>query len=154
MAALYGARRRVPAVPVEIRDVRARDAAALAGLLGQLGYPSTPEQVERRLTHLGAADRVFVAEVDGELAGLAGIHVSPSLEYDADAAKVSAIVVDERFRRRGIGEALMRAVEDEARRRGCVLLFLTTAERRADAHAFYRRLGLEETGRRFAKRLD
>jgi GNAT superfamily N-acetyltransferase len=63
-------------------------------------------------------------------------------------------VVDERHRRRGIGEVLVAAVEREARARGCVLLFLTTAERRADAHAFYRRIGLEETGRRFARRLD
>jgi GNAT superfamily N-acetyltransferase len=48
----------------------------------------------------------------------------------------------------------MRAVEEEARSRGCVLLYLTTAERREDAHAFYRTTGLEETGRRFAKRLE
>ncbi len=81
-------------------------------------------------------------------------HVSAALEYDGDAAKVSAIVVDERFRRRGVGEALMDALENEARARGCVILFLTTAERREDAHAFYRRIGLEETGRRFAKRLE
>jgi hypothetical protein len=28
---------------------------------------------------------------------------------------------------------------------------LTTAERRADAHAFYERIGFERTGRRYAK---
>jgi ribosomal protein S18 acetylase RimI-like enzyme len=44
--------------------------------------------------------------------------------------------------------------EAEARRRGCCLIFLTSAERRKDAHAFYRRIGFAETGRRFAKRLD
>jgi hypothetical protein len=33
------------------------------------------------------------------------------------------------------------------------VLFLTTAARRADAHDFYRRLGFEETGLRFAKPL-
>jgi hypothetical protein len=46
------------------------------------------------------------------------------------------------------------AVEDEARARRCALLFLTSAERRADAHAFYAHLGFEETGRRFAKRFE
>jgi GNAT superfamily N-acetyltransferase len=45
-------------------------------------------------------------------------------------------------------------LETEARARGCFLMFLTTAERREDAHAFYRRIGFEEAGRRFAKRLD
>ena len=140
---------------MEIRDARRDDAPALARLLDQLGYPTTPEQAARRLERLSAsdADRLVVAELDGEVVGLARLHVSPSLEYDGDAGKVGAIVVDERHRRRGIGEALMAAVEEEARRRGCVLLFLTTAERRKEAHAFYRRLGLEETGRRFAKML-
>ena len=61
--------------------------------------------------------------------------------------------MDERLRRRGIGEALAREVEKEAEAQGCCLVFLTSAERRADAHAFYRRLGYEETGRRFAKPL-
>lgn len=106
----------------------------------------------RRLARLytGAADRLFVAEVDGRVVGLAGIHVSPSVEHDGDAAKVSAIVVDESFRRQGLGRALLGAVESEARAR---LVFLTTADRRKDAHAFYRSLGWDETGRRFAKTL-
>ena len=37
--------------------------------------------------------------------------------------------------------------------RSLVFIFLTSAERRHEAHAFYRRIGFEETGRRFAKRL-
>jgi hypothetical protein len=45
------------------------------------------------------------------------------------------------------------AMEAEARARRCELLFLTTAARREDAHEFYRRVGLEETGKRFAKSL-
>jgi ribosomal protein S18 acetylase RimI-like enzyme len=49
---------------------------------------------------------------------------------------------------------LVEAMEAEARSRGCALLFLTTSEDRAAAHAFYERIGLEYTGRRYAKRLD
>jgi hypothetical protein len=45
-------------------------------------------------------------------------------------------------------------METAAPARGCVLFFLTTAERRQGAHAFYRSLGLEQTGRRLAKRVD
>jgi ribosomal protein S18 acetylase RimI-like enzyme len=64
---------------------------------------------------------------------------------------VGIVVVDSDYRRRGIGDALVTEIEAEARARGCCLVFLTTAERRVDAHAFYRRIGFEETGRRFAK---
>lgn len=140
---------------MRIRDADDTDAPALARLLGQLGYSTEEDAVLRRLERLGAsaADRLFVADHNGAVVGFAGIHVSPSFEYDRDAAKVSAIVVDERHRRSGVGRALLAAVETEARARGCELVFLTTAERRDDAHEFYRRLGWEETGRRFAKML-
>jgi GNAT superfamily N-acetyltransferase len=154
-AGLYCWEGHYPGVNIGIRDARPGDSPAIARLLDQLGYPSSAEQVLRRLERLrrSGSDRVFVAELGAEVVGLASLHVSRSLESDGDAGKVSAIVVDERHRRRGIGEALMDAVEVEARARGCILLYLTTAERRKDAHAFYQRIGLEETGRRFAKQL-
>ncbi len=64
-----------------------------------------------------------------------------------------ALVVREDQRRKRIGEALAHTVEDEARARGCSVVVLGSAERRADAHAFYERIGYEYTGRRFVKRL-
>jgi N-acetylglutamate synthase-like GNAT family acetyltransferase len=142
-------------VGLKIRDARADDGRSLAQLLAQLGYPSSVEALIQRADRLAksASDRLVVAELDGQVVGLASVHVSLALEYDEPAAKLSAIVVDESCRRRGIGEALVGAMEEEARSRGCRLIFLTTAERRGAAHDFYRRLGFEETGRRFAKRL-
>jgi N-acetylglutamate synthase-like GNAT family acetyltransferase len=142
-------------VDLRIRDAEREDAEAVAALIGQLGYPTSAEAVARRLARLAAseADSCLVAQLDGEVVGLASIHRSLSLEYEDPAAKLSALIVDARYRRRGIGEALVSASEAEARKRGCCLMFVTTAERRADAHAFYRRVGFEETGRRFAKQL-
>lgn len=139
-----------------IRDALPEDAPALARLLDQLGYPTSADAVGRRVELLAAseADRLVVADLDAEVVGLASLHESRSVEYDEPVAKLAAIVVDRDHRRRGVGEALVEAMEKEARARGCCLIFLTTAERRAGAHAFYRRIGFEETGRRFAKRLD
>jgi GNAT superfamily N-acetyltransferase len=140
---------------VTIREATTEDAAPVSRLLAQLGYPAPPGAVAGRIAaHTRSdADVLLVADVDGEAVGLAVLHVSLALEYDGDAGKLSAIVVDEPHRRRGVGEALVGAIEAEARARGCVLLFLTTAEHRPAAHAFYRRLGFDETGRRFAKPL-
>jgi N-acetylglutamate synthase-like GNAT family acetyltransferase len=137
-----------------IRDARPEDSAAISDLLGQLGYRTAVEDVEARLERMRAAgDRVVVADAGGTVVGLAALHVSPSLEYDAPAGKLAAIVVDEAHRGTGVGRTLVEAMEDEARERGCGIFFLTTAERRADAHAFYERLGLEYNGRRYAKTL-
>jgi GNAT superfamily N-acetyltransferase len=141
---------------VLIRAVRPEDAEGIASLLTQLGYPADAGTVRRRLERLleSGSDHHLVA-VDGEdVVGIAGLQVGLSLEYDGVVGKLSELCVDEARRRQGIGEALVAAIEDEARDRGCVLLYLTTAERRKDAHAFYDRIGFEETGRRFAKTLE
>jgi GNAT superfamily N-acetyltransferase len=137
-----------------IRDARPGDADAVARLLGQLGYPAEPPAIVSRLERLAiVGDRVVVAEVGEEVVGLAHLQVTPAIEYDRPAAKIGALVVDDSHRGEGIGRALVEALEAEARARGCALLFLTTSARRNDAHEFYRRVGLEETGKRFTKSL-
>lgn len=138
-----------------VRDARLEDASAVAGLLGELGYPTDAGRVKRRLERLGAdpASRMFVAEIGHEVAGFAGLHVMNLVEQDELACVLTAVVVSERHRRRGIGTLLVQAVEEEARARGSSRIVLGAAEQRSEAHAFYERLGYEHTGRRFVKAL-
>jgi GNAT superfamily N-acetyltransferase len=75
------------------------------------------------------------------------------LQRDAPAARLTALVVREDARGRGVAPALGAAGEAAAREAGCDHLHVTTANHRADAHAAYRALGFEDTGRRYAKRL-
>ena len=127
----------------------------MAALLTQLGYPSDADAVEARLDRLRVVgDRVVVAELDGQVVGLAHLQVTPTIERDRPAGKIGALVVDEAHRGRGIGRALVQALVDEARLRGCELVYLTTSERRDDAHAFYESVGLEQTGRRYGRTLS
>jgi GNAT superfamily N-acetyltransferase len=138
-----------------IRDAEPRDAEAVARLLDELGYPAGAGTVETRLERLAiVGDRVLVAEVEGEVVGLAHLQVMPTIEHDRPAAKIGALVVEKSRRRGGIGRALVEAAEAEARARNCGVLFLTTAERRDDAHAFYESLGLKQTGRRYSRTLS
>jgi GNAT superfamily N-acetyltransferase len=135
-----------------IRDGRLADAAAIAALLTQLGYPSDEAAVEERLDRLQiVGDRIVVAEVEGKIAGVAHLQVTPALERHTPVARIGALIVDEAHREQGIGRALVEALEVEARLRGCELLYVTTSDRRDDARAFYERLGLEATGRRYSR---
>jgi GNAT superfamily N-acetyltransferase len=151
-----GRRAAAGAAAVAIREARQRDAAAVAALLGELDYPSSPEQAAERIERIAGdpSTWVIVAEVGSELAGLGALHVQHLVERDEPGCEVAGLVVGQRFRRRGIGELLMQALEDEARRRGGKFMVLNTAHRRADAHAFYEALGYEHTGRRYAKELS
>jgi len=150
-----GRRTAARATSLETREAQTRDAAPVAALLGELGYPSTADQAAERIERISAdpSTWVIVAEVDGEIAGLGALHVQNLVERDELGCEVAGLVVGERFRRRGVGEALMDALEAEARRRGGRWMVLNTAHRRADAHAFYEALGYEHTGRRYAKEL-
>jgi GNAT superfamily N-acetyltransferase len=150
-----GRRAAASAASVTIREAELRDAASFAALLGELGYPSTPDQAAERIERIAAdpSTWVVVAEVESELAGLGALHVQNLIERDEPGCEVAGLVVGQRFRRSGIGELLMQALEDEARRRGGKVMVLNTAHRRADAHAFYEALGYEHTGRRYAKEL-
>jgi GNAT superfamily N-acetyltransferase len=55
--------------------------------------------------------------------------------------QVEAVRVRADLRGQGIGAALFAWIVDEARRRGCGLVQLTTDTRRREAHRFYERLG-------------
>jgi ribosomal protein S18 acetylase RimI-like enzyme len=149
------ARRAATSASVTLREAESRDAASIAGLLSELGYPSSPEQASARLARIGADPTTWfvLAEFQKEIAGFGVLHVQNLVERDEPGCEVAGLVVGERFRRRGIGELLMEALENEARARGGKTIVLNTAHRRADAHAFYEALGYEHTGRRYAKEL-
>src|SRR5690606_8434894 len=73
------------------------DAPAIAPLLGQLGYPSTPDQVAARFARIAGRgdDAVWVAEDEtGTVVGLATGHVHRPLERDLPLAQLTALVVD------------------------------------------------------------
>ncbi len=69
-------------------------------------------------------------------------------------AQIESVHVASDLRRRGLGEAMMRYAVDEARRRGCHRVQLTSNKRRVDAHRFYTRLGFVQSHEGFKLRLD
>lgn len=138
---------------VSIRAAVQDDAAAVAELLGQLGYLSSTEAVRTRLAVMRESnDLVFVAEA-GRVVGMIALNIVPAIERDGPVARLGALVVDEGFRGQRIGERLVDRAGAEARARGCSLFYVTSASHRSRAHSFYLRLGFAQTGLRFARQL-
>lgn len=141
----------------KIRAPRESDGARIADLAGQLSYPSTPEEIARRLDGIkdSADHAVFVAELaNGEIAGWIAVFVYRTVEADA-RAEISGLVVDERFRSQRIGERLLARSEEWARERGCATIGLRSHVLRGRAHAFYKRHGYRhlKTQKSFRKQL-
>jgi GNAT superfamily N-acetyltransferase len=140
---------------VKIRKSTERDVEALANLMTELGYPSTVEEMRRRLARIYAdpSYATLVAERDGLVVGMARIHLERTYEADGEVARIMAFVVGAEKRGQGVGRTLISAAEDWARQREAAEIMLTTHERRAGAHEFYRRMGYDRTGYRFYKEL-
>jgi GNAT superfamily N-acetyltransferase len=141
----------------KIRAPRESDYARIADLAGQLSYPSTPEEIARRLDGTkGSPDHaVFVAELEnGEIVGWIAVFVYRTVEADA-RAEISGLVVDERYRSQRVGERLLARSEEWARERGCATIGLRSNVIRDRAHAFYERHGYRhlKTQKSFRKQL-
>ena len=137
-----------------LRAPKDSDAPEIARLLGQLGYPSTPDEVLVRLKALrddAPATMAWVAEADGAVVGVATAREFPGIHVSAPVAWLTVLVVDERVRGRGVGRQLVAGAEAWARRIGAPRLSLTSAVHRKEAHQFYINLGYQQTGVRLAK---
>lgn len=69
-------------------------------------------------------------------------------------AQIEAVRIHHTLRGRGIGHRLIAWAIEEARRRGCGLVQLTSDKRRAEAHQFYARLGFVASHEGFKLRLN
>ena len=86
-----------------------------------------------------AGDRILlVAEDTGGIVGTVQVVLAQP-ENQPHRGDISKMLVHPRARRRGVGEALMRAAEDGARKAGKTLLVLDTAS--GDAERLYQRCG-------------
>ncbi|MGD0403609.1 MAG: GNAT family N-acetyltransferase [Candidatus Acidiferrales bacterium] len=141
----------------EVREVRPQDYARIAELAGQLSYPSTPDEIAKRLDGMrhSTEHAVFVAQLaGGEIAGWLAVFVYRVVEADA-RAEISGFVVDERYRSQRIGMHLLARAERWAREKGCRAIGLRSNVIRDRAHAFYERHGYQhvKTQKSFRKDL-
>lgn len=140
--------------PPSIRSAVAADAAAIAGLMGQLGYEASEALVVRKLAILAAqaGDNVLLAEVDGRVAGVISLHVLELFHAEGRIGRITSLVVDAGQRGRGVGEALVAAADRFFTGQGCVRAEVTSGDHRLAAHAFYAAQGYAPDERRFLKR--
>jgi GNAT superfamily N-acetyltransferase len=128
---------------VKIRRARPSDAARLAELSGQLGYPASREEIVQRMKRMRPARHaIFVAESESGVRGWLHVSVTPLLEVPL-RAEVNGLVVDENARSQGAGAKLLAAAERWAKARDCESMSVRSNVVRERAHAFYLRNGYE-----------
>lgn len=142
---------------VKIRPARSKDAARLAELSSQLGYPSTAVETLQRMRKLKPAslNALFVAEDrDAGVVGWAHVSVTHLVEVGT-RAELNGLIVAEGQRSRGAGARLLEAAEAWARKHGCPSMSVRSNVIRERAHKFYERQGYKhyKTQKAFRKSL-
>lgn len=134
-----------PPSDIVLRLARRSDAAALARLSDQLGFPLDEGAARARLQEaLGGPDyALLVAESGGRVVGLIELK-RLRLFTSRRQVEVVALVVDQDERGRGIGKRLLEEAERWAEDLRCGKIRLRSRAMRGPAHSLYRRSGYEE----------
>jgi GNAT superfamily N-acetyltransferase len=126
-----------------LRTARIGDAAAIASLAGELGYPNSAEAIRTRLAIVGAREDelVLVAEAaGGDVVGW--MHVFGAVRLESEPyAEIGGLIVASPARSSGIGHALLASAETWARDRGYHDMRVRSNVVRERAHRFYERCG-------------
>lgn len=139
---------------VVLRRAVATDVAGIVDLLAadQLGAGRDGGDLAPYLAAFAAIDadpaQLLVVAVDdqGRLAATFQLSFIPGLARRGSLrAQVEAVRVAPGRRGGRLGRAMITWAVDEARRRGCTLVQLTTDKRRTDARRFYEGLGFTAT---------
>lgn len=137
-----------------VRPAKPGDADAVLALMDGLTRPAVADdpgpQRDVYLAHLEHEDaHVFVAEVDGEIAGAVSLWIQLRLNWTTPQAWIPDLYVDPTYRRRGAARGLLDACAQEARRQGCHVLVLESGHHRAEAHQLYESYGFEHYARAY-----
>ncbi len=103
-----------------------------------------PTRHDLELMLLGRASSLFIArheDFGDEIIGMATLVV-----YRVPTGLrgyIEDVVVDEKARRRGVGEALTRICLDQAKEAGCTQVMLTSNPSRIAANQLYQRMGFK-----------
>lgn len=130
---------------MNIREAKIEDVPMIAKLSGDLGYSSDEKIVYQRFMKIKSDinHAVFVAECDSnEIVGW--IHIMPRiLLLSRPIAEIGGLVISEKYRRKGIGQRLMKSAETWAQAHNYEGIIVRSDTKRIESHYFYPKVGYE-----------
>ena len=143
-------------VDLMIRAACTSDAAALAGLMCELGYQTSKSEMQSRLEKILPDPHycTLVAVAEDRVCGMIGAFACYSFEHNDLGGRILALVVTKGSRRSGVARRLIAAAENDFVQRNITRIAVNTRFERKDAHVFYERVGYRRNGFRFVKKLS
>jgi len=143
-------------VTLQVREADYADERDAEGILAVLdsyarapvggGQPLAPDVRERLIPMLRQhpTSLVLLAFVDDEPVGIAVCFFGLSSFRARPLLNIHDLAVLPQYHGQGVGQALLKAVEERARRKGCCKLTLEVLDDNARARELYRRFGFDD----------
>ena len=131
---------------IEIRQIKPQDSSAITELSRQLGYPLSQDQISKNIeVILANKDHdAFVAVHKNQIVGWIGVAQTIMIEM-TPYCEINGLVIDEKFRGKGIGKLLIEKAKQWAKEKGNNTIRLRCNVKRKETHLFYQHLGFIET---------
>lgn len=130
---------------ITIRTMKPEDAAKVNTLSAQLGYVHSVQETLERMEQLlrSEYDRLLVALWEDDITGW--IHAFKTTRLEAgNYTEIAALVVDEQYRGKKIGEQLVNAIKEWSLQLGYGKIVVRSNVLRDRAHHFYLTYGFSE----------
>jgi GNAT superfamily N-acetyltransferase len=128
-----------------IRNAIPSDAPAIANLSSQLGYPVEVRTIEESIPQFEHNENqvVYIAEDDGGSAvGWIHVFIAERL-FVPSFAEIGGLIVDEKWRGKGVGKKLLDEAEKWGLQNGCSKMLIRSNVIRERAHEFYSGAGYQ-----------
>ena len=96
----------------------------------------------------------YIAEShDGVAIGFISCHIQNLLHHAGKVAEIQELFVKKDNRGQGIGQALVKCIEQELIALDCISFEVTAQNKRIDTHQFYTKMGFNQSHLKFTKKL-
>ncbi len=128
------------------RIAELKDAECITELSNQLGYKTTAEKIQVRLSEiLNNTDHCIYVIIENENI-IGWIHGFYSFRVESDPfVEIGGMVVHENFRGKGIGKMLVKKVIEWTHSKKCDKIRVRCNTIRKETHVFYNSIGFNET---------
>lgn len=140
---------------IKIRQCRPEDFDNVVLLLRQLWPDKHLDPISLRVVFgraMSSGTQTYVCATDGEhIVGFGSLTLKNNLWQEGYVGHVDELVVDNKYRGRGVGAQLLKHLVVLAQQMHCRRVELDSAFHRREAHEFYERHGFESRALLFSK---
>jgi PhnO protein len=140
-----------------VRKAVPEDADIVYQLISELEECEFPESEFRQIFDeiLNSSHHcIFIYENNSGVMGLLHLRIENQLHHCGKTAEIMELIIKNGYRSEGIGGSLFDAAFKYAVKQNCVIFEVTSNRKRAYAHRFYQKNGMELSHYKFTRNID